>query len=375
MTLMFPRIARNFAKKGYYPTDGGTIERVLQALDLPLDGEVRVFDPCCGEGVALAEIKHQLDPSRVTAFGIELDEERAWHSKTMLDTVIHADMQDCAFGQQQYGLLWLNPPYGDLVADRGQTGTRTTLGRLEKLFYQRSIASLQYGGVLVLIVPRSVLDKQYCGWLAKSFERLQAFQAVDQQFRQVVLIGIRRRQGTFPGAGETYRRLLAWTGKADDDDGPDMVEELKQLPETWTDHRYILPPAPGGPIKFYSARIDQRQLHDETARFPCLWHRFDLLFTQIAQTPRRPLAPLSSWHLALALAAGQVSGLVRGQDGRQFVVRGDTFKTKEVREEFQETPSGSVQRIVTKTDKFVPVIRALDVTPGSPTFGETLVIQ
>ena len=79
MTLMFPRIARNFAKKGYYPTDGGTIERVLQALDLPLDGEVRVFDPCCGEGVALAEIKHQLDPSRVTAFGIELDEERAAH--------------------------------------------------------------------------------------------------------------------------------------------------------------------------------------------------------------------------------------------------------------------------------------------------------
>ena len=32
MALMFPRLARNFAKNGYYPTDEPTLERALNAL-------------------------------------------------------------------------------------------------------------------------------------------------------------------------------------------------------------------------------------------------------------------------------------------------------------------------------------------------------
>ncbi|WP_374260062.1 hypothetical protein [Zoogloea sp.] len=31
MALMFPRLARNFAKNGYYPTDEPTLERALKA--------------------------------------------------------------------------------------------------------------------------------------------------------------------------------------------------------------------------------------------------------------------------------------------------------------------------------------------------------
>lgn len=32
MALMFPRLARNFARNGYYPTDEITLERTLQPL-------------------------------------------------------------------------------------------------------------------------------------------------------------------------------------------------------------------------------------------------------------------------------------------------------------------------------------------------------
>ncbi|VFT50698.1 O-methyl transferase family protein [Pseudomonas aeruginosa] len=32
MALMFPRLARNFARNGYFPTDEVTLERALQAL-------------------------------------------------------------------------------------------------------------------------------------------------------------------------------------------------------------------------------------------------------------------------------------------------------------------------------------------------------
>lgn len=54
MALMFPRLARNFAKNGYYPTDEATLERTLGALASG-DGSMCILDPCAGEGVAIAE--------------------------------------------------------------------------------------------------------------------------------------------------------------------------------------------------------------------------------------------------------------------------------------------------------------------------------
>lgn len=82
MALMFSRLARNFIKNGYYPTDDVTLARILNALDIG-GGELRILDPCCGEGVALAEVRHHLieNGAKVTAYGVEYDAERAWHSK------------------------------------------------------------------------------------------------------------------------------------------------------------------------------------------------------------------------------------------------------------------------------------------------------
>lgn len=55
MALMFPRLAHNFAKNGYYPTDEATLERILNALDAPYNQRVRILDPCAGEGMAILE--------------------------------------------------------------------------------------------------------------------------------------------------------------------------------------------------------------------------------------------------------------------------------------------------------------------------------
>lgn len=44
MALMFPRLARNFAKNGYYPTDEPTLERALNAL-MPSDGPMCILIP------------------------------------------------------------------------------------------------------------------------------------------------------------------------------------------------------------------------------------------------------------------------------------------------------------------------------------------
>ena len=66
MALMFPRLARNFVKNGYFPTDEPTLERALAAL-APADGPMCILDPCAGEGVAIAEAAHALGREQAKA--------------------------------------------------------------------------------------------------------------------------------------------------------------------------------------------------------------------------------------------------------------------------------------------------------------------
>ena len=84
---------------------------------------------------------------------------------------------------------------------------------------------------------------------------------------------------------------------------------------------------------------------------------------------------MSHWHLALALAAGAISGVVTAASGRVMVVKGDTHKEKSLKTEFTQRDDGSVAETRILTDQFVPVIRAWDMTPGSTTFGEALTIR
>lgn len=57
MALIFSRLAHNFVKAGYFPTDEVTLERIGQMLRLAPAGNVRMLDPCCGEGTALADTR------------------------------------------------------------------------------------------------------------------------------------------------------------------------------------------------------------------------------------------------------------------------------------------------------------------------------
>jgi hypothetical protein len=91
MALMFPRLARNFVKAGYFPTDAPTLERVLSALS-PANGLMKIIDPCAGEGVAIAETAHALGRGQVEAFAVEYDAERAAHARQLVDHCLHGDL-------------------------------------------------------------------------------------------------------------------------------------------------------------------------------------------------------------------------------------------------------------------------------------------
>lgn len=354
MALMFQRLARNFVKNGYFPTDSETMSRILNVL--AAEENARIIDPACGEGTALAECKHHL---KAAAYGIELDEERAWHAKQLLDYCIHGDLMNCLIEKQGFGLLFLNPPYGDLAADNlGETRVTQGRQRLEKVFYQKTFPLLQKGGVMVLIIPYHSLDKELSNWLARHFAGVEVYLAPEQRFKQVVIFGIRSKLYELQ---KDVRDRLINIGQG----------KLPQtLPKVWDKKPYIVPAANKAQVKFVAQRLDERQLAAVVKDNPCLWKKFQLQFHRNFADVKRPLMDLSNWHLALALAAGQISGVVESHDNRKYLIKGDTYKTQQEKYEVSENAE---KRIL--LDKFVPVIRAIDLNRESPMYGNVLTIQ
>ena len=367
MALMFSRLARNFIKNGYFPTDEETTKRILKALDIDA-GTLRVFDPCCGEGVALAEVRHHLTGcgAQVQAFGVEYDAERAWHAKGLLDTVLHGEINDVVFAPRSMGLLFLNPPYGHVVADNAQTGDDTKADRLEKIFFRRTFGSLRYGGILVLIVPHYVFDGEVANLISRHFERVRCHMAPETRFKQVVLFGVRKRsERPDPAVAKTLEAF----GR-----GEHMQDVL---PEDWAEAPYLVPEADFAEPdwRFHAVRIDAAQLGAELQRFRAhtLWPNFAMHFSQSQRAARRPLRAMRPWHLALALAAGQIYGQVCAPDGRVLLIKGDTYKSKREHVDVVTHDDGSITETRTLTDIFVPVIRGLEFTPG-PRLGAIVTI-
>jgi tRNA1(Val) A37 N6-methylase TrmN6 len=362
MALMFQRLAHNYAKNGYFPTDGETTLRIMNAIAPCKTGVMRILDPCCGEGVILAEIKHALGTESTIAYGIEYHEERAWHAKQLLDHCIHSDIHDCVMGARSFGFLLLNPPYGDMIADRLDIAGKHE--RMEAVFYRMTHGLLQHGGVMALIIPHYSLNKEYASMIARHFAQVRVYAAPEPRFKQVVVMGVKRRSGESDAAVRNQLRAIG---------AGDLKPDV--FPEVWPYAPYAVPATPQEP-KLYAVRLDKRQLSEVIGQVKTLWSQMGLIFHYEQTSHRRPLRKLSQWHLALALAAGQVSGCVRSQDGRVFVIKGDTFKDKTVTEEHAFNAKGDLthtKRI--HTDKFVPTIRALDFTPDSPSFGKCLIVK
>ena len=144
------------------------------------------------------------------------------------------------------------------------------------------------------------------------------------------------------------------------------------------DFIYEVPQAPAGQFRPLNHTVDAEGLTAELMPLhgESLWPHFRQWFgAELVQEKRRPLCALGSWHAALALAAGQVNGIVTASDGRRLLIKGSTFKTKVDSVEEQEKGDGSTVVVTTRFDRFVPSIRAFDLTVGRPSFGDVLTIK
>lgn len=374
MALVFQRSARNYVKHGYFPTDDETLRRLAQALNIDQPNQeqsaagslVRLFDPCCGEGAALSYLDDHLSArtqggqlSQLT-FGVELDTERAWAAKERLTTTIHSSIHDVVVKARSMSLLFLNPPYGfglkDNVNATANVDEADKAERFERTFLKKTAPALMLGGVLVYIIPYRALDSEIRTYLARNFEDLRFYMAPVQTYKQCVILGRKVR------AQHPRKAVLDMLTQAQAGAFMDQV-----LPQAWTDVPYVVPLTPDDrDFDFHAVRIDGPQLADELRRLQddLLWTGFGQVFNQIRTEHRRPLREMSKWHLALALAAGQVTGLIKSRNGRCFLIKGDTYKQKVKTVETHVNENGDVSETITMLDRFVPAINAIEFTLG-----------
>lgn len=359
MALIFARLARNFIKNGYFPTDEETLARLQTAIAPADDGKaMRLLDPCCGEGAALADVAHGLvydggERPPIETLGIEFDRERAWHAKGILSRCIHADIHDVVVKPRSIGLLFLNPPYGFGVKDTENLGPEKA-ERLERTFLKKAVPWLQPGGVLIYIVPFYALDDEVRLYLASHFTRLTFWMAPTQQFQQCVILGVKGK------ATHPRKEVLDMLK-----DGQEGKLKEQELPEVWQGEPYMVPSVLEADINFHAVRMDGEQLGDELKRCQgnLLWNSFDTMFSQARAAHRRPLRDMTKWHLALALAAGQVTGCIKSKTGRTLLIKGDTHKRKKTTSSVEVNEKGNAVHTTTMLDQFVPVINAIEFTP------------
>ena len=193
------------AKGGYYPTPTRVVSMIADLMygatgSYRTQDVLRILDPCCGAGDAVAQLAGHLRPrssATIETYGVELHEGRAEEARGRLDHTLGVDLFQTSIANGAFGLAWLNPPYD------WDTETR----RLEHRFLTSCTRYLSENGLLVFIVPKHRLAVS-ARYLASHYRRLECWTFPEPEyevFDQVVVFGFRKGQ---PSLDEYSERLV-----------------------------------------------------------------------------------------------------------------------------------------------------------------------
>jgi hypothetical protein len=252
----------NIEKAGYFPLPASVTELILSHVSAPHAG--RILDPCAGKGEALVTMATQL---QLEPFGVELHEGRAQAAREAVDEllagrdgdrrddiprILNDSYQSLITSRDGYNFLYLNPPY-----DRDDED-----GRLEYQWLWRCRPWLQPGGLLVWVVPQHLLKfRKAARYVLSHFADVRVYRFPDEeyeQFRQIVLFGVRRKRATTPEAEavDAFRAMA---------EGKEALPALAMA----TEPRYTLPPLLVNPseFKFRSLFVDPAEALAEAEQY------------------------------------------------------------------------------------------------------------
>ena len=197
------------AKGGFYPTPERVVDLLAELIHTPSGYHyanretLRILDPCCGAGEALAQLAERLgshDAIPIETYGVELHRDRAEEAEKRLGRALASDLFATSIANGAFGLLLLNPPYDHDSEDK----------RTEHAFLTQTTRYLAEGGLLVFIVPRQRLAVS-ARYLSTHYGRMRcwAFPHPEREvFDQVALMGYRKADPVPDAQGE--RKVLEW---------------------------------------------------------------------------------------------------------------------------------------------------------------------
>ena len=231
------------AKGGFYPTPPRVVDLIAGLIRVPAGyyhrnrESVRILDPCCGAGEALAQLAQRLGGANslpIETYGVELHRDRAEEAGGLLDRALAANLFQTSIANEAFGLAFVNPPYDWDQEDK----------RVEHAFLTACTRYLADGGLLAFIVPRHRLAVS-ARFLASHYGRMRCWAFPDPErevFDQVVLCGYRKADPSYDAYAEEQVREWA-------EGEPERMASYPYPP-------YSAPATPMGDILFTTRTVD-----------------------------------------------------------------------------------------------------------------------
>lgn len=302
-------------KVGYYPTPAHTLRLIAQLLTTTKNSVIRLLDPCAGQGEALAFVCEHLRSvaANVTSYAVEVSHARAVIANDVIDQLIMDDWNNITSSRNAHSLLWLNPPYDFDVLDSEESGRKN---RQEYLFLQSCTPKLQPGGVLVYIVPQSILARpNVAKFISTHYEQVRAYRLPDgeyETFKQAVLIGYRKQTPFI----EEDRALKLCTAAASQLPALDQAQASYSLPTV---------ELPDAKLIFRRTELSIVESYDLVRKLGCHnqreWKAFS---TPKLEFAFRPVVPLKVGHVGSLISSGQMGVINLGN----LVAKGYSVKVK-----------------------------------------------
>lgn len=304
-------------KMGFYPFPPQLVPAVAEYLTAPDPENTMFVDPCAGEGEALKQLGETLGVTHL--YANELDESRADVCRSLGFTAVACGdaISELKANENHFSLLYLNPVYDFEGEGEGRTEWK----------FLRTLRFLQNDGVLVYVVPLSVLQrKDFVEKLPLRLKDITVCRFPDAEFAsfgQAVLFA-RRRVGRVQAEFENYRRQI---------DNPSILGD-GQLPAFG---RYIVPPVAKPRMTYFRSENCDAHTLRLLARTPTVRKILGHGLSAAEITDKPPLTPFRPGHKAMMLATGALDGVYRRSDGSLVSLAGMTEKmTTTVEEDHEE---------------------------------------
>lgn len=333
-------------KMGFYPAPPVAIELFVRHLRAPIDKPASIFEPCAGEGMAVAQIASALGIGLEAVCAVELDETRAVKLHGNLPgarVLAPCSVFGTTISASSFSLVYLNCPFA------------TELGsgylRVEAQFLDTATRVLMPKGILAFVCPRHVIDQSdVTKILLSHYERIAILVWPDhvRNFQEVTVLAVKRI------------KAIDWNS---------ITRYEAFVPEVYVQSGSFAPyqlPASRGPKRFEKSDLTEPEYIAAMNGSQVMRHLRPLPEPPL---PRPPMS-LGTGHLALLLSAGHLDGLVCPDDEPPHVVRGTARKTKYLVSEDVERNSKSVTTKQVYSERISLAVRVLTSDGQIQTFGD-----